>query len=376
MITSRAIKLRTACLLPVLALLMSCATSPTGTRSPSEATRTTTSQEPSRGSAASSKTDTQQRLINEANALSPLASTELGKRFLHATEALPAVGSRVAFRDDNTREFFSKAEADALAPERRGKLAQVTLDEYRFYYTKYGSPLAYLRALEIAAANGLDSVAGERILDFGYGSIGHLRLLASIGAHVVGVDPDSYLDALYSSADQGAVPPARGVYRGAPGTIHLVHERWPTSAAAAARVGSFGPYRLIVSKNTLKRGYIKPERRANKNQLIDLGVDDATFLKAIHDNLVPGGMLLIYNLAPQQNPADKPFLPHADARSPFSPEQFSRAGFQVVAHNVNDDAFVRKMGSALGWDKNDKGEVVNDLATNLFAQYTLVKRIK
>ncbi|MFO0325458.1 MAG: hypothetical protein ACK50D_10710, partial [Burkholderiales bacterium] len=201
MITSRAIKLRTACLLPVLALLMSCATSPTGTRSPSEATRTTTSQEPSRGSAASSKTDTQQRLINEANALSPLASTELGKRFLHATEALPAVGSRVAFRDDNTREFFSKAEADALAPERRGKLAQVTLDEYRFYYTKYGSPLAYLRALEIAAANGLDSVAGERILDFGYGSIGHLRLLASIGAHVVGVDPDSYLDALYSSAD-------------------------------------------------------------------------------------------------------------------------------------------------------------------------------
>jgi hypothetical protein len=375
MITARCLHTRPAPLLPTvvaLALLASCATTPP-TRTTSAPTGTTAPQESTR---TSPKSETQQRLINEANALATLASTEVGKRFLRATEALPAVSTRVAFRDDNTREFFSQAEADGLPAERRNKLSRISLDEYRYYYTKYGSPLAYLRALDVAAANGLDSVAGERILDFGYGSIGHLRLLASLGAHVVGIDPDSYLDALYGSVDQGAVPPARGVYRGAPGTIHLVHEKWPRTASAATRVASFGPYRLIVSKNTLKRGYIKPERRANKNQLIDLGVDDAAFLKAIHDSLVPGGLLLIYNLAPQQNPPDKPFLPHADARSPFSPEQFSRAGFQVIAHNLNDDAFVRQMGLALGWDKNDKGEVVNDLTTNLFAQYTLVKRIR
>jgi hypothetical protein len=245
-----------------LALLASCATTPP-TRTTSAPTGTTAPQESTR---TSPKSETQQRLINEANALATLASTEVGKRFLRATEALPAVSTRVAFRDDNTREFFSQAEADGLPAERRNKLSRISLDEYRYYYTKYGSPLAYLRALDVAAANGLDSVAGERILDFGYGSIGHLRLLASLGAHVVGIDPDSYLDALYGSVDQGAVPPARGVYRGAPGTIHLVHEKWPRTASAATRVASFGPYRLIVSKNTLKRGYIKPERRANKNQ--------------------------------------------------------------------------------------------------------------
>jgi hypothetical protein len=323
------------------------------------------------------RSTTQSQLIREADALAPLATSALGTRFLKATESLPTVATRNALRDDNTREFFSKAEAAALSPERRSKLSAVELDEYRYYYTKYGSPLAYLRALDLASANGVADVKGERIMDFGYGSIGHLRLLASLGAHMVGVDPDSYLDALYSeAADQGAVAPARGLHRGAPGTVTLIHDRWPAKPPVVERVRSAGPYRLIVSKNTLKRGYIKPERRANKNQLIDLGVSDDAFLKATHDVLVPGGVLLIYNLAPKQNPADKPFLPHADARSPYSPEQFSKAGFEVIAHNANDDEFVRRMGAQLGWDKNDKGEVVNDLTSNLFALYTIVRRVK
>lgn len=323
------------------------------------------------------RTETQAQLAREAAALQPLAQSDLGKRFLRAAESIPAVAARTAYRDDNTREFFSPAEAAALPEERRKKLASIELDEYRYYYTKYGSPLAYMRALDIAAANGVTDVKGERILDFGYGSIGHLRLLASLGAHTVGVDPDSYLDALYSQpGDQGAVVPARGVYRGAPGTVNLVHSRWPKDTAAISRVSGAGPYRLIVSKNTLKRGYLKPERRANRNQLIDLGVTDEVFLKAVFDALAPGGMLLIYNLAPKQAPNDKPYLPHADARSPFSAEQFTRAGFEVVTVNADDHDVVRQIGAALGWDKNDKGEMVNDLTTNLFALYTMVKRPK
>jgi hypothetical protein len=320
-------------------------------------------------------TPTQAQLAREAEALAPLATTDLGKRFLRATSAIPAVGSRTAYRDDNTREFFSLAEAAALAEERRKKLATIELDEYRYYYTKYGSPLAYVRALDLAAELGAIDLAGQRVLDFGYGSIGHLRLLASLGVHTVGVDPDSYLDALYSQpTDQGAVPPARGLYRGAPGTVRLAHGRWPTEANIATKVAEAGPYRLILSKNTLKRGYLKPERRAPKNQLIELGVTDDVFLKAVRDALVPGGLLVIYNLAPKQAAADKPYLPHADARSPFSAEQFSRAGLEVLAMNTEDHAFVRQMGAALGWDKNDKGEVVNDLNTNLFALYTIVRR--
>lgn len=84
--------------------------------------------------------------------------------------------------------------------------------------------------------------------------------------------------------------------------------------------------------------------------------------------------MLIYNLAPKQAAADKPYLPHADARSPFTREQFTKAGLSVVALDVEDHDFVRRMGAAVGWDKDSKGEVVNDLSTNLFALYTIVRR--
>ncbi len=319
----------------------------------------------------------QQQLIAEAAALAPLATTELGKRFLAAADGLPAVATRTVYRDDNSREYFSPRETAALTEDRRKKLSAIELDEYRYYYTKYGSPLAYVRALDLAATNGLTDVARTNILDFGYGSIGHLRLLASMGANVVGVDPDSYLDALYSQPiDQGSVMPVSGGYRSHAGSVTLAHGRWPTTPEVARTVSSHAPYQLIISKNTLKRGYLKPERRAPKNQLIELGVSDDQFLKSIHGALAPGGVMIIYNLAPKQAAADKPFLPQADARSPFSAEQFNRAGLSVVALNVEDHEFVRQMGAALGWDKNDKGEVVNDLSTNLFALYTIVKRGK
>jgi len=54
------------------------------------------------------------------------------------------------------------------------------------------------------------SVDGKRILDFGYGTVGHLRLLASLGADMVGVEVDPLLRALYSApGDQGAIARAR-----------------------------------------------------------------------------------------------------------------------------------------------------------------------
>lgn len=313
----------------------------------------------------------------EGAALSTLAASELGRTFLRATEALPTVATRIAYRDDNTREFYSPEAAAALPEERRNKLATIELDEYRYYYTRYGSPLAYLRLLDLASEHGLTSVGSAHVMDFGYGSIGHLRLLASIGAKVVGVDPDRYLEALYSqTSDQGQVAQARSVYRGPAGSVVLIHGRWPATAAISEKVGSNGPYQLIISKNTLKRGYLKPERRAPKNQLIDIGVSDDAFLKSVHAALAPGGLMVIYNLAPKQAAADKPFSPQADARSPFSAEQFKRAALEVIALDVEDHTFARQMGAALGWDKTDKGEVVNDLNTNLFALYTIVRRAK
>ncbi|MEO8104618.1 MAG: hypothetical protein ABI790_19040 [Betaproteobacteria bacterium] len=314
-----------------------------------------------------------QRLVDEAEALQPLAQSALTRRFLDATRSLPAVAPRTVYLNEVSREYFSVAERSALPAGVRAKLAEVQLDEYRYYYTKYGSPLAYLRPLELAAANGIVDVAGKHILDFGYGGIGQLRLLASLGAHVTGIDPDSYLDALYSSGrDQGAVPPAGGLLRGHPGTITLAHGYWPKDPKMVERVGQ--GYDLVLSKNTLKKGYIKPERKIDKRQQIDLGVNDESFLRTIYRTLSPGGLLIIYNLYPKPPEGKGAYNPQADARSPYSRKQYEKAGLQVLAFNTVDHVPARSMGRALKWDRNDKGETITDLDINLYAMFTIVAR--
>ncbi len=320
---------------------------------------------------------TLRRLASEAALLQPLAQSDLTRRFLGATNALPKIAPRTAYVNEVTREYFSATARAALPDARRATLSEVQLDEYRYYYTKYGSPLAYLRALEFANDKNLTDVAGKRILDFGYGSIGHLRLLASLGAQVTGIDPDSYLAALYSdAADQGAVALAANASRrgrGSPGSITLVKGYWPRDAKIVEQVGR--GYDLILSKNTLKRGYVKPERKVDdKRQLVDLGVSDQVFLTAIFNTLAPGGKLVIYNLHPKPAGPKEKYKPFADGRSPFSREQYEKAGLNVVAFDSEDHTTARKIGRLLKWDQNEKGETIDDLDSNLFALVTVVTR--
>lgn len=322
---------------------------------------------------------TLRRLISEAALLQPLAQSDLARRFLAATGALPNIAPRTAYINELTREYFSPAARAALPDARKATLAEVQLDEYRYYYTKYGSPLAYLRALEFASDKNFVDAAGKRILDFGYGSIGQLRLLASLGAQVTGVDPDSYLAALYAdAADQGAVASAlspnvsrRG--RGSQGSIALVQGYWPKDPMIVERVGR--GYDLILSKNTLKRGTVKPERKVDdKRPLVNLGVSDQAFLTAVFNALAPGGKLVIYNLHPKPAGPKEKYNPLADGRSPFSRAQYESAGLKVVAFDADDHIAVRKMGRLLKWDQNEKGEIIDDLDSNLFALVTVVAR--
>ena len=350
--------------------LASCGTTQS-TRVPSGTTGTSRS-----NAADSTYSPTVARLVNEAKALALLTNSALGKQFLDATSSLPPIHPRTVWQNPQTREYFSPAAAAALPEAARIKLVQTELDEYRYYYTKYGSPLAYVRALDIASEHGFDNIAGKRILDFGYGSIGHLRLLASLGAQVTGVDPDSYLDALYSEQqDQGAVRAASGKFSfSRAGTVTLVHGHYPQDGEATGRVGN--DYDLILSKNTLKRGYLKPERKIDKHLLVELGVSDEVFLKTLYNALNPGGKLLIYNLYPKAAAAHEKYKPFADGRSPFSREQYEKSGFRVIALNHEDHAAIRKIGLALKWDQNEKNEVVDNLETNLFAMFTLLEKPK
>jgi SAM-dependent methyltransferase len=299
-----------------------------------------------------------EQLKAEAAALTPLVETPVARRWLGHVGDMREPKARVLFRDPKG-EFLTVREATNLPRERQAELRRVRVPASFYYSTRYGSPLAYARPLDLAARHGLRDLRGKRVLDFGFGTVGHLQLLAHAGAEAHGIEVDAMLRALYSEpGDTGRIRP---------GSVRLHFGFFPTDAKLADEVG--GGYDLITSKNTLKRGYIHPERPAPKEQLVDLGVDDATFLRQIHSRLRPGGLFVVYNISPRQAPADKPYIPWADGRFPFDRALAERAGFEVLAWDQNDLPFAQSMGRALGWDKSGM-----DLVNDLQAEATVLRR--
>ena len=302
------------------------------------------------------------QLRAEAKAVEPLAASSLGKSFLAATAWLPHVETRVVWFDSSRTHAWSDAEAASFADTTKQRLVLREYDEGFYYNTRYGSPLAYLRPLELLAEHGVKGVSGRRVMDFGYGTIGHLMLLGYLGADVVGVEVDPTLRVLYAK-DQGKV--------GKAGHLTLVDGQWP--ATEDVRKAAGGGFDLILSKNTLKRGYIHPERPANPRMLVQLGVDDSTYVARLHDALKPGGYVLIYNLSPAPSKPDKPYQPWSDGRCPFERGLLERAGFEVLAYDLDDGPAARALGHALGWDA---GPRPMDLANDLFAHATLLRRAR
>jgi SAM-dependent methyltransferase len=266
------------------------------------------------------------------------------------------------------KRAFSQAEYDKLPePERAGLTADHYTDK-RFYYTRYGTPLAYARPLDIVADHaGKNPYRYRKVLDFGYGTIGHLRLLASIGNIAVGVDVDPTLKALYSG------PEDTGIIKGVgmndvmnDGSLALYCGHWPGDKDIASAIG--GDYDLIISKNTLKNGYINPEQPVDKRMLVDLGVPQQEFVSKVAAALKPGGIFMIYNICPAQKPKGEGYIPWADGRCPFPKEMLEKAGLDVLNLDTDDTAAMREFAKALGWDQ---GANPIDLDHDLFATYTL-----
>ena len=303
-------------------------------------------------------------LVAEAKAVRPLFRTKLVADFLDAVPSLPRVVPRTVLCDSARTRCWTETEAAGLPDTLRARLTTRTLDERFYYVTRYGSPLAYARPLEILGQAGFGDARGRKIADFGYGTIGHLRLLAMIGADVHGIEVDPMLRALYA-ADVGPVD-GPGDRRG---SIGLHHGQWPAVASLAAEVGA--GYDLVISKNTLKRGYVHPAESVNPRMMVHLGVDDSTYVASLARAVKPDGWVMIYNLCPAPAPPGKPYLPWADGRCPFDRGLLERAGFQVVAYDREDSPAARTMAHELGWDA---GEQPMDLEKDLFATYTLLRR--
>jgi len=311
-------------------------------------------------------------IAREARMVAPLVASDLARDFLRAAEALPPIeGSRTIFLDRAAGKAYTGRDADALTPEQREAMRELTLDERFYYLTRYGTPVAYARALDLAAAHGLARADGARILDFGFGGIGHLRMLAALGASAAGVDVDPVLQALYSApGDTGEVPrwvpPATMAPAGPPGRVAVLTGRWPADGPVREAAGD--GLDLFLSKNTLKNGYIHPAEPVDQRMLVNLGVPDEAFVAAVFGALKPGGVFLIYNLCPAPSVPPEPYKPWADGRSPFPRAMLEAAGFTVAAFDVVDDEPARAMGRALSWDRGDKPM---DLAQDLFAWYTI-----
>lgn len=160
---------------------------------------------------------------------------------------------------------------------------------------------------------------------------------------------------------------------GAPGHVRLLTGRWPADEALRAEVAAAAPagFDLILSKNTLKRGYIHPAEEVDARLLVQLGVDDASFVAEVAARLAPGGLFVIYNLCPAPAPPGQPWIPWADGHCPFDRALLEAAGLQVLAYDAVDDAAARALGTSLGWDR---GEQPMDPATDLFAWMTLARR--
>jgi SAM-dependent methyltransferase len=309
---------------------------------------------------------TARQIKRDALAVMPLVQSPLATRFLAATAALPEIAPRMLYHDAGKTIAVNAREAARMAEDKRKTLVPYPADETFYYTTRYGSPLSYARALDLLGQAGLGPVPGTRLFDFGFGGIGHLRLLASLGMHVTGNDIDPLLQALYSEpGDQGTI----AGHEGPAGQIKLVFGHYPGERDVVVGVG--GGYDVILSKNVLKKGYIHPDRPAEKRFLIDLGVEDSVFLKAIWSALKPGGRFLIYNICPAPSPPDKPFVPWSDGRSPFTTAQFEAAGFRIVTFDREDTAAVRALGHALHWDQ---GEDAMDLQNDLSVLYTLAEK--
>jgi hypothetical protein len=299
----------------------------------------------------------------EARKVQPLARSALGRAFLKAAESAPPYAPRTVYRRGQARDWLNAATFAQLTAADRAGWTPVTIEEDTYQGLFYGSPLAYLLPLERLGGTGFGGLRGKRVADFGHGGIGQLRLFAELGAEAVGIDVDPLQPVLY------AAPTDQGPLGNAGGSVKLVHGRFPADPKAVAAVG--GGYDLFLSKNTLKRGYIHPAEKVNPRLLVNLGVDDPAFLKAVALALKSGGWLVIYNLTPAPNAAGKPYRPMADGRCPFSVEDLAAAGFETLVRDAVDDRAGRALGAALGWNKPPVNMKLED---DLFALFTIARK--
>lgn len=326
------------------------------------------------------------RLVGEAHAVQGLSPSSWSAQLAAATAQLPTIGPRRLYHTSDGTRTYTEVELAPLPKAARANFLPETVDEQAYYYGPLGSPLFYMRLLDIVSANVRANLQGRRILEWNYSSIGPLKLLAAQGAQTVGISPSPRLRALYSfPGDQGELAV---VDREVRGRVTLLSGTFPADPAARAAVG--GGYDVIIARNLLLRGYIHPSAaedttlpgaRAASPPALDLGVSDEEFLRYMLEALKPGGRLLVYNLCAPPPPSTVAYDPHSDCRNPFPQALWQAMGFRVRDYDRSDTTALRDLVRALAPDPLTTPPTVPSRIGSarlnpgdLYATYTLVER--
>jgi hypothetical protein len=125
-----------------------------------------------------------EELARLSRQVAPQAEAPWVKQWLATFQTIEPVTPRTWFCSKPERRCVKEAPPDA------GFSMRVVDDE--FIYARVADPLGYLRAYELAAAHGFVP-AKKKVIDFGYGNLGALLPLATLGAKVHGVEVDPLL---------------------------------------------------------------------------------------------------------------------------------------------------------------------------------------
>ena len=302
-----------------------------------------------------------QTLQDDAEKLRDVYHSPQAQSMLDQTEHLPICDPTTVHAAWRPNRGYTDAQFKSLDESEQQGLRKLDLTPEDHYATFYGSPLVYARILDILNTHTPDfKIQDAKIMDLGYGQLGQLRLWAQMGANVTGVEIDPILTAIYT--DSKAVGDLDND-SDTQGSVTLVEGSWPNNPETRKEVGA--GYDLLISRNLLKRGYVKPEK-LNPNFPPPVGweMTDAEMLKHIHDLLAPGGIVVIESLGPKPDPQK----PWSDISNPWPKQAWIDAGFKVLAHDQDESKYARAMGAALGWDEK------MNLETDLFGVYSVYQK--
>ncbi|RNC82450.1 MAG: methyltransferase domain-containing protein [Phycisphaera sp.] len=304
-------------------------------------------------------------LAAEAARVEEVVGNEAVLEWLGKAKELPEVKGATLFVGPREpggfdREVYTAQQATDFSESDLIDFREVTYGPTRYYATNYGSPIAYAPALIAAAeAGGFDSFRFKRVLDFGYGQIGQLEMLARCGATVCGVEADPVIDTLYRSTRLSDVVVAED---GTRGSLTLALGEWFSDWRLRQKLG--GRFDVIIARNVLKRGYVQPEEPMPGFDPIDIGGEPEDAARAIYNALEEGGVAVVYNLGGGAwRGEDGSYNAPADVRDPLGREAWEAAGFEIVHYQANGSQLMRKVASLISQKDLSEFDLYNVLYT-------------